>query len=82
MKKNRKVSYQNRIKFVSGSQDRINEGSLLTGNKVNPNQAVKDWLATVRFDYRSKKGGSVCALHDLSGFYIIRDTTLLIKIYF
>ena len=29
MKKNRKVSYQNRIKFVSGSQDRINEGGLI-----------------------------------------------------
>jgi hypothetical protein len=29
MKKNRKVSYQNRIKFVSGSQDRINECGLI-----------------------------------------------------
>ena len=29
MKKNRKVSYQNRIKPISGSQDRINEGGLI-----------------------------------------------------
>ena len=44
------------------------KGSLISGNKINLNQAVKDWLDSVRFGYSSKKGGAVCALHDLSGF--------------
>ena len=44
------------------------EGSLLTVNKVNPNQAVKGWLASVRFGYSSKKGGVVCTLNDFPEF--------------
>ena len=46
MKKNRKVSYQNRIKFVSGSQDRINEGGLILSSyiviiKINGSKNIK-----------------------------------------
>ena len=46
MKKNRKVSYQNRIKFVSGSQDRINEGGLILFSytfiiKTNGSKVIK-----------------------------------------
>ena len=46
MKKNRKVSYQNRIKFVSGSQDRINEGGLILSSyiviiKINGSTNIK-----------------------------------------